>query len=63
MGEGLVSPTPGWGANGSGARRRKVSFFLRKMGNWEGIGDRNRRVGGEDDDPNALYLIYDIFKE
>lgn len=62
-----MSSHPSLGANGSGARRRRVSFFrgavLRKMGNWEGVGGRNRRVGGEDYDPNALYLIYDIFKE
>lgn len=54
----LMAVVPGGG--GSVFFRDAV---LKKMGNWEGIGDRNKRVGGEDYDPNALYLIYDIFKE
>lgn len=34
---------------------------VRKMGNWEGIGDRE--LEGIVYDPNTLNLIYDIFKE
>lgn len=43
LAEELMTVVPGRGG-------RSVFFrgaVLRKMGNWEGIGDRNRRVGGD----------------